>query len=82
MLVLTRKKNESIIIGGSIEIRIIGIEGDSVKIGIEAPRHVEVHRKEIYLAIQKENEIASKGRIDWTQLKEIIGQTEEESEDN
>jgi carbon storage regulator len=59
MLVLTRKRDESIIIGEDIEITIIGIDGDQVKIGIKAPKNVEILRKEIYLAIQEENRQAT-----------------------
>lgn len=55
MLILTRKLDESIKIGDAIEVRIVEIKGDQVKIGIEAPRSIPVHRKEVYLAIQKEN---------------------------
>ncbi|RSL29959.1 carbon storage regulator [Salibacterium salarium] len=55
MLVLTRKSNQSIQIGDDIEIKIVAVEGDQVKIGIDAPQHVDVHRKEIYLDIQEEN---------------------------
>lgn len=72
MLVLSRKKNESIMINDSIEIKIISIEGDQVRIGIEAPRNVEVHRKEIYLAIKEENEVASQSKIDWNNLKKLL----------
>lgn len=53
MLVLSRKKNESIMIGDSIEIKIIGVEGDTVRIGIDAPRDVNVHRKEVFTADRK-----------------------------
>ncbi len=60
MLVLSRKKNEAIQIGDEIELTILAVEGDQVKLGIEAPRHVEIHRKEIYLAIQAENSEAVK----------------------
>jgi carbon storage regulator len=72
MLVLSRKKNESIVIDGNIEIKIVGMDGDTVKIGIEAPRHVEIHRKEIYVSIQSENEMASKGAASLDDLKKII----------
>lgn len=69
MLVLSRKKNESVMIGDQIEIKIVAIEGDVVKIGIEAPRNVEVYRKEIFLAIQEENRLASQTKIDLSHLK-------------
>ncbi len=58
MLVLTRKQNESIIINDDIEIQILGIDGDQIKIGIQAPKSVEIHRKEVYLSIQQENQTA------------------------
>jgi carbon storage regulator len=59
MLVLTRKIKEAIQIGDDIEITVLAINGDQVKLGINAPKHVEIHRKEIYLAIQNENSEAS-----------------------
>lgn len=52
MLVLSRKKDEKIIIGDNIAIMIVDIQGDKVRLGIEAPREVSVHREEIYQAIQ------------------------------
>ena len=55
MLILTRKLNETIMIGDSIEISVVDIKGDQVKIGIRAPRNVKVYRQEVYQAIQKEN---------------------------
>ena len=60
MLVLTRKSEESIVIGDNIEIIVVEIKGDAVKLGINAPRHISVHRKEVYQAIQQEN-IAAAG---------------------
>jgi carbon storage regulator len=59
MLVLTRKLKEAIQIGDDIEITVLAIQGDQVKLGIDAPKHVEIHRKEVYLAIQAENSAAS-----------------------
>lgn len=60
MLVLTRKKGETIQIGDDIEITISSIKGDQVKIGINAPKNIEIHRKEVYVTIQEENQQASK----------------------
>jgi carbon storage regulator len=59
MLVLTRKKNESIMIGDSIEIKVLAIEGEQIKLGIIAPKHIDIYRKEIYIAIQEENKQAA-----------------------
>lgn len=74
MLILSRKKDESIIIGNDIEITIIGIEDDKVKVGINAPKNIDIHRKEIYLQIQEENQKASqvKNNINIDQLKGLI----------
>jgi carbon storage regulator len=64
MLVLTRKKNEAIQIGDDIEIKVLGVEGDQIKLGISAPKSVDIHRKEIYLDIQEENSKAANLSID------------------
>lgn len=61
MLVLTRKINEKIIIGDDIEIILVDIGKDQVKIGIKAPKSVKVHRWEVYEEIQRENREAAKG---------------------
>lgn len=55
MLVLTRKKGETIIIGEEIEVTVLDIKGDNIKIGISAPKSVSIVRKEIYLAVKEEN---------------------------
>lgn len=54
MLVLSRKKNESIIISDNITVTVIEIRGDKVRLGIEAPKDVSVHRREVYEAIQSQ----------------------------
>ncbi len=54
MLVLSRQKDESIIIGDDIKITIVDVRGDKVRLGINAPRSISVHREEIYEAIQRE----------------------------
>lgn len=59
MLVLSRRKDETIMIGDSVEITVVDVRGDTVRLGITAPRSVSVHRKEIYDAIQAENIAAS-----------------------
>ncbi len=55
MLVLSRKKDEKIVIGDSIKLMVIEIRGDKVRLGIEAPRDVSVHREEVYDAIRRES---------------------------
>ena len=59
MLILTRRINESIIIGNNVKMTILGVNGNQVRIGIDAPRDVSVHREEIYMRIQDE-----KGDVD------------------
>lgn len=59
MLALTRKIGESIVINDNIEVVVIGIQGDQIKLGIVAPKEISVHRKEIYKQIQHENKQAS-----------------------
>lgn len=58
MLLLTRKKGESILIGDDIKITVIELMGDKVRLGIEAPRDLSVYREEIYLSIKEENQQA------------------------
>jgi carbon storage regulator len=58
MLILSRKPGESIIIDGRIVVKVMRLEGDLVKLGIEAPMEVPVHRQEVYLEIQKNNRAA------------------------
>jgi carbon storage regulator len=64
MLVLSRQRDESIIIGDNIVVTIVDVRGDKVRLGIEAPREVSVHRREVYEAIQRENQQASQIRTE------------------
>ena len=59
MLVLSRQRDETIIIGDDIEITVVDIRGDKVRLGINAPKEISVHRKEVYEAIKKENKAAA-----------------------
>ncbi len=61
MLVLTRKSNQSIMIGDEIEVSVLAIMGEKVRIGIQAPRDIPVFRKEVYLEIQQEQVADGKG---------------------
>lgn len=58
MLALARKVNESIMIGNDIEITVLGIKGDQIKLGVKAPKSVPIYRKELYVQIQEENKQA------------------------
>jgi len=62
MLVLSRQRDETVVIGDDIEVKIVDIRGDKVRLGITAPPHISVHRKEVYEAIQKENQAAASVR--------------------
>lgn len=68
MLVLTRKQNEAIQIGEDIEIKVLAIEGDQIKLGIAAPKSVDIYRKEIYLDIQEQNNEAANITLDVLQI--------------
>ena len=59
MLVLSRQRDETIMIGDDVEITVVDIRGDKVRLGITAPSHIPVHRKEVYEAIQRENRAAA-----------------------
>lgn len=72
MLILTRKKEQSIIIGDNIEIVVTDIQDGKVKLGIKAPKNIDIHRKEIYVDIQNENKIAADGKIDFDRLKNLF----------
>jgi carbon storage regulator len=69
MLVLTRKLQEVIKIGDDIELTVLSIDGEQVRLGIHAPKHVEIHRKEVYAAIQQENNNAIADFASLAQIK-------------
>lgn len=71
MLVLTRRENESIMIGDDIEVKLLDIKDKQVKLGIVAPRDIAVHRREVYLAIQAENQEAA-ARTDLPDISKIL----------
>ncbi len=71
MLVLARRLNESIMIGDDIEVVVIDIKGDQVKLGIKAPRKITVHRKEIYQEIKQENIAAMGSEFDPNKLRDL-----------
>ncbi len=73
MLALSRKLNESIMIGNDIEITILDVRNDQVKIGINAPKSVGIYRKEIYLQIQEENKHAMESVADVNSLAALFG---------
>jgi len=68
MLVFTRKKDESLIIGTDIEVTILSIGSGNVKVGINAPRNISVHRHEVYEAIKRENLAASQSQVPKTDI--------------
>jgi carbon storage regulator (csrA) len=75
MLVLTRKRDESIIIGDHIRVTVVEVRGDQVKLGIDAPRSIPVHREEVYREILEENRKAAlSADVDVTRLGGLIAQ--------
>lgn len=72
MLALTRKKGESLVINNNIEITILEIRGDQIKIGISAPKDVPIYRKEVFLQIQEENKKAASQILDVAELENLF----------
>lgn len=78
MLVLTRKRDESIMIGDDIKIIVVDVRGDQVKLGIDAPRNIPVHREEIYKEIQEENRRAALSEsADLTAVERVLRQSDQ-----
>lgn len=71
MLVLSRKKGQSIMVGSDIEISIVDIQGDQIRLGIDAPRNIAIHRKEVFEEIIKENKQAASVALDPELIKTI-----------
>lgn len=80
MLALSRKKNEAIIVNNNVEITILEVKGDQVKLGIAAPKEVPVYRKEVYLQIQEANK-ESVSADGMEALKKLLGQNREKDKE-
>lgn len=72
MLALSRKINESIMIGNDIEITILEVKGDQVKVGINAPKSIPIYRKELYIQIQESNKEAAETMINEDVLRKLF----------
>lgn len=71
MLVLSRQRDETIMIGDDIEVTVVDIRGDKVRLGITAPKEISVHRKEVYEAIKRENREAAQNKLTPQDLPKI-----------
>lgn len=80
MLILSRKVNESIMIGDQIAISVVEFKGDQVKLGIKAPKEVKVYRQEVYEAIQLENKAAARTGTTLPQIDSIIDSVSKKTE--
>lgn len=81
MLVLSRQRDESVMIGDDVEIIVVDVRGDKVRLGITAPKNVPVHRREIYDAIQQEKEGKKQGK-DCQNEEEEVEEVGHESQEN
>lgn len=72
MLILSRKEDESIIIGDNIEIKVLEIKDGKVRLGIEAPKNVDILRKELYAEVEEENIAAAESTVDIENIKDIF----------
>ncbi len=79
MLVLTRKMGESVTIGDQIRIKVVEMKGNQVRLGIEAPNDLRIYREEIYLKVQRENQLAASWNLaDLEQVVNYIGSGDKE----
>jgi carbon storage regulator len=81
LLVLTRHANQSIVIGHDIVVTVLQVRGDHVRLGIDAPRDIQVHRQEVFLALEQANQqaAASAAQLDVVNILEILGPPAPES---
>ena len=82
MLILTRRVGETLIIGDDVIITVLGIKGNQVRIGINAPKEVSVHREEIYQRIQQEKNATPAAAVTVTEEKVKVTKTREKKEKN
>lgn len=80
MLVLSRQRDETIMIGDDIQITVVDIRGEKVRLGINAPPHIPVHRKEVYEAIKRENQAAAQAKGESPHQVESLAQKKKLSE--
>lgn len=78
MLILTRRKNESIIIDDQIKVTVLELDNNRVQLGVEAPRDIIIHREEVYRDIQEENRKAALVKVDLSLLKESLSKSRQE----
>jgi carbon storage regulator len=81
MLVLSRQRDETIMIGDDIEITVVDIRGEKVRLGINAPPHVPVHRKEVYEAIKRENQASAQAKGETPHQVESLAQKRKNHEE-
>ena len=79
MLVLTRKCGQSIVVGDNVEVKVLELHGNQVKLGVEAPQEISIHRKEIYIAIQQENRSAAAPPRDSEHVSKILRNLRQEN---
>ena len=78
MLVLSRQRDETIMIGDEVEVTIVDIRGDKVRLGITAPRTIQVHRKEVYDAIKRENQQAA--GLNPNEVSDVVNEKDQEDQ--